>query len=65
MHRGSEEERLRVVCSGTLYFPFTKYHIDKVPMNVVVFLVGEPHKISVYCVWLCYVYGKVIDLENT
>ena len=38
-------------------FPFTEYHIDKVPIDVATFLVSEPHKISMYCVWLCYVYA--------
>jgi hypothetical protein len=59
VHRGSEREErdCEVVHSGTLYFPFTEYNIDKVPVDVAAFLVSEPRKISVYCVWLCYVHA--------
>ena len=45
----------------TLYFPFTEYNIDKVPVDVVAFLVVNHVNIGV----LCYVYGKVTDLENS
>ena len=34
-----ERKRLRVVRSGTLYFLFVEYQINKVPMDVVAFLV--------------------------
>ena len=56
VRRGSEgeRERLRVVCSGTLYFPFTKYHIDKVPMDVAAFLVVNHVK------YRCIMFGYVM-----
>ena len=57
VHRGSEREEreiLRVVRSGTLYFPFTEYHIDKVPMVVASFLVVNHVK------YRCIVFGYVM-----
>ena len=42
-------ERLRVVHNGTLYFPFTEYQIDKVPMDVASFLVFNHVNIGVLC----------------
>ena len=61
-------ERLQVVRSGTLYFPFTEYHIDKVLVDVAAFLVVNHINIGVLCLIMyvyAYVYGKVTDLENT
>ena len=52
--RERERERLRVVRSGTLYFPFTEYHIEKVPMDVAAFLVVNHVK------YWCIVFGYVI-----
>ena len=43
-----------MVCSGTLHFPFTEYHIDKVPMVVVAFLVVNHIK------YRCIVFGYVM-----
>ena len=43
-----------MVHSGTLYFPFTKYHIDKVPMDVVALLVVDHVK------YRCIVFGYVM-----
>ena len=60
-----ERERLWVVCSGNLWSPFTEYHIDKVPMDVVVFLVVNHVKYWCIVFGYAYVYGKVTDLENT
>ena len=58
VHRGSEREkerkRLQVVHSGTLYFPFFEYHIDKVPLDVVALLVVNHVK------YLCIVFGYVM-----
>ena len=52
--REREREKLRVVCSGTLYFPFTEYHIDKVPVDVAAFLVVNHVK------YRCTVVGYVM-----
>ena len=58
-----------MVHSGTLYFPFTKYHIDKVPVDVVAFLVVNHINIGVLyffelslclCVWLSNRFGKYL-----
>ena len=60
VRRGSKREERETVkwCPvGTLYFPFTEYNIDKVLVDVATFLVSEPCKILVYCVWLCYVHA--------
>ena len=58
VHRGSERERererLQVVHSGTLYFPFTEYHIDKVLVDVASFLVVNHIKHR------CIVFGYVM-----
>ena len=43
-----------MVHSGTLYFPFTEYHIDKVPMDVAAFLVVNHVK------YRCIVFGYVM-----
>ena len=51
--RKRERQRLRVVLSGTLYFPFTKYHIDKVPVDVAAFLVVN--HIKYQCIMFSYV----------
>ena len=37
--------------NGTLYFPFTEYHIDKVPVDVAAFLVVNHVK------YRCIVFG--------
>ena len=42
-----------MVRSGTLHFPFTKYHIDKVPLDVVAFLIVNHVKYR--CIVLGYV----------
>ena len=57
-----------MVRSGTLYFLFTEYQIDKVPVDVAAFLVVNHVNIGVLCLVVyvyAYVYGKVTDLENT
>jgi hypothetical protein len=61
-HFEREKRELWLLCtqSGVQWnfvFPFTEYHIDKVPMYVDAFLVSEPRKISMFCVWLCYIYA--------
>ena len=55
--RERERERLRVVRSGTLYFPFTEYHIDKVHVDVAAFFVVNHVK------YQCIVFGYVICLS--
>ena len=40
--------------SGTLYLPFTEYQIDKVPVDVVAFLVVNHVK------YQCIVFGYVM-----
>ena len=46
-----------MVCSGTLYSPITKYQIDKVPMDVVAFLVVNHVK------YWCIVFGYVMFMR--
>ena len=45
-----------MVRSGTLYFPFTEYHIDKVPVDVAAFLVVNHVK------YRCIVFGYVMSM---
>ena len=52
--RERERKRLRVVRNGTLYFPFTEYHIGKVPVDVASFLVVNHVK------YWCIVFGYVM-----
>ena len=48
-----------MVRSGTLYFPFTEYHIDKVLVDVVAFLVVNHVK------YQCIVFGCVMFMLNS
>ena len=55
-----------MVHSGTLYFPFTEHHINKVFVDVVAFLVVN--NIKYWCIVfdsIMCMLSKVIDMENT
>ena len=70
VHRGSEREREKDCkwCVVELCISPLLNTYRKTSYGCSCLLGSEPHKISVYCVSLCYVYayvyGKVIDMEN-